>query len=78
MSLINDTLKFRGKWSRKSLTSFFSFWAALTYEFIMPLLGVDTKEYVFLGLLGLTGGVLGLTVIDKIKGNARQTNNKED
>ena len=69
--LIDDTLKNRGKWSRKSLTAFVSFGLGIIYEFILPFLankfGFEfiTKEYVFITLLTLTGSVLGLTVWDK-------------
>jgi len=72
MKLINDTLKSPdGKYSRKSLTAFASFTLAIVYEFILPLplpyLGLQTKEYVFISLLTLTGTTLGLTVWDKSK-----------
>ena len=72
MKLINDTLKSPdGKYSRKSLTAFASFTLAIFYEFILPLpipyLGLQTKEYVFISLLTLSGTTLGLTVWDKIK-----------
>ena len=67
MKLIDDTLKHKGKWSRKSLTSFASFIFALGYEIAMPLLGLPTKEYVFITLITLCGSVLGLTVWDKSK-----------
>jgi len=67
MKLINDTLKYRGKWSRKSLTSFVGFGFALAYEGVLPFFEIETKEYVFNGLLLLTATVLGLTVWDKKK-----------
>jgi hypothetical protein len=72
MKLINDTLKSPdGKWSRKSLTAFAAFTLAIVYEFVLPLpipyLGLQTKEYVFITLIGLTGATLGLTVWDKSK-----------
>jgi hypothetical protein len=65
MKFINDTLKYNGKWSRKSLTSAISFILAIVYEMILPFVGMNTKEYVFITLLTLTGSVLGLTVWDK-------------
>jgi hypothetical protein len=72
MKLINDTLKSPdGKWSRKSLTAFAAFTLAIVYEFVLPLplpyLALQTKEYVFITLIGLTGATLGLTVWDKSK-----------
>lgn len=65
MKIIDDTLKFNGKWSRKSLTAFVSFTFALTYEFFGLFEKYDSKEYVFTTLLILSGSVLGLTVWDK-------------
>ena len=66
--IINDTLKNRnGKWSRKSLTAFSSFFIAVMYETILPFFALPTKEYVFITLITLTGSVLGLTVWDKTK-----------
>jgi len=67
MKLINDTLKHKGKWSRKSLTACLAFVGALAYEFVLPFYKIETKDYVFLGLVSLAAGVLGLTVIDKKK-----------
>lgn len=70
MKIINDTLKGpSGKYSRKSLTAFFSFVFALAYEAIFPCLKLETKEYVFITLITLTGASLGLTVWDKINRN---------
>jgi hypothetical protein len=64
--IIDDTLKSpNGKWSRKSLTSFFAFWLSIAYEGIYPIVGLETKEYVFSTLLLLVGATLGLTVWDK-------------
>lgn len=66
--IVNDTLKNKnGEYSRKSLTTLVAFASALIYELILPLYGVQTKEYVFDGLLILTGATLGLTVVDKFK-----------
>lgn len=67
MKIINDTLKHEGKWSRKSLTAFFGFFFALSYEAVLPFFEIETKEYVFVTLLALVGAVLGLTVWDKKK-----------
>lgn len=67
MKLINDTLKHKGKWSRKSITACLAFLSAVAYEIVLPIMKIETKDYVFLGLIGLAGGVLGLTVIDKKK-----------
>ena len=67
IKIINDTLKYNGKYSRKSLTTLVAFSSALIYEFILPFYGIQTKEYVFDGLLILTGATLGLTVVDKFK-----------
>ena len=66
--LINDTLKHRGKWSRKSLTTFVSFMlAVLTGCYIVLTLEVNMYAIsVFYGFLGLGGGSLALTVLDKI------------
>lgn len=70
MKIINDTLKNKaGQWSRKSLTAFTSFFMAIIYEAVFPLLGLPTKEYVFITLITLTGSVLGLTVWDKNTNN---------
>ena len=65
MKIIDDTLKNRGKYSRKSLTAFFAFHLGIIYEFALPFFGLNTKEYVFTTLLILVGSVLGLTVWDK-------------
>jgi NRPS condensation-like uncharacterized protein len=72
-NIINDTLKYKGKWSRKSLTAFSSFTLGIIYEMILPFLGIVTKEYVFITLLTLTGSVLGLTVWDKSNTNPIST-----
>lgn len=69
MKLIDDTLKTKGKWSRKSLTTLVAFSSALVYELILPFIGFETKQYVFDGLLLLTATTLGLTVWDKKKNN---------
>ena len=74
-SIINDTLKGPdGKWSRKSLTAFLSmFFAFFIGSYIVVsdyFLEREVNQYaimVFYGFLGLGGGTLGLTVIDKVK-----------
>lgn len=59
------------KWSAKRFTAFFSFLSALIYSFVLPFLSnhkgfeFQIHEYVFNGLLILTGTVLGLTVWNK-------------
>lgn len=70
MKIINDTLKNAGKYSRKSVTAFASFNLSWVYEFVLPFFGMQTKEYVFSGLLMLCGATLGLTVWDKKKENS--------
>ena len=73
--IINDTLKGPdGKYSRKSLTTFISMAISIltgTYIVVSDyFLGREINQYaimVFYGFLGLGGGTLGLTVIDKIK-----------
>ena len=73
MRIIDDTLKSpNGKWSRKSLTSFFAFWIGLVLGgFIVVsdyFLEVEVNRYaidVFQTLMLLTGATLGLTVWDK-------------
>jgi hypothetical protein len=76
--IINDTLKGPdNKWSRKSLTTFISMAiSVLTGAYIVIsdyFLDREINQYaimVFYGFLGLGGGTLGLTVIDKIKSKA--------
>ena len=65
MKILNDTLKKRGKFSRKSLTAFASFNLAWVYELIFPFFKIETKEYVFNGFLMICTATLGLTVWDK-------------
>jgi len=76
-NIIDDTLKGpHGKWSRKSLTAFASFLMAVLvglFIVIEPLFlepEQTVNQYaitVFLSFLGMSGGTLGLTVIDKMK-----------
>ena len=71
--IIDDTLKSpNGKWSRKSLTSFFAFWFALVLGLYIVIsdyiLDKEINRYaidVFQTLILLVGATLGLTVWDK-------------
>lgn len=77
MKIFNDTLKSpNGKYSRKSVTAFASFFLAIIYEMVLPFFGLTTKEYVFITLLALSGSTLGLTVLDK-KNMSNTTNTNE-
>jgi len=70
MKIINDTLKNpEGKYSRKSLTALVSFINSLAvgwYIVVSPEVNIYAVS-VFYGFLGLGGGTLALTVVDKIK-----------
>ena len=69
MKIFKDTLMQNGKYSRKSLTAFVSFICAVLIGFfivIVPFVNIYAIS-VFYGFLGLSGGTLGLTVIDKVK-----------
>jgi len=62
---VNDMLKERdGKWSRKSWYAFLSFFLGVGYEFGLGFF-IETKEYVFITLLGVTTAVIFATVADK-------------
>lgn len=66
--LINDTFKtINGKWSRKSLQMFFSFWVAVVYEFSAMIWEFSTKEYFTISLLTFSFGVVGMTVYKAVK-----------
>ena len=71
--IITDTLMYRGKWSRKSLTAFISFIISVLYGVVFDVLSgifdwnFTPKEFIFFGFLSLAGGALTLTVIDKIR-----------
>lgn len=78
MKIWNDTLKNKdGKYSRKSITALISFvlsaiigLAIVTSDYWLPEAKSEINRYaisVFFGFLGLGGGTLGLTVVDKIK-----------
>lgn len=76
MKIINDTLKFKGKWSRKSLTTLVSFANSILmgwYIILQPEVN-NSSLTVCLGFLGLGGGTLALTVIDKIKNKPTNEN----
>lgn len=67
-----------GKYSRKSLTAFISMFVAILVGCYIVVsdyfLDREVNQYailVFYGFLGLGGGTLGLTVIDKVK-NGKQ------
>jgi uncharacterized membrane protein HdeD (DUF308 family) len=69
MKIFKDTLMQNGKYSRKSLTAFVAFICSVLIGFyivIVPLVNIYAIS-VFYGFLGLSGGTLGLTVIDKVK-----------
>lgn len=69
--LRDDTLKKDGVYSRKSLTTFISFVNAIIIGWIIVFTTKgEVNIYsisVFYGFLGLGGGTLALTVIDKIR-----------
>jgi hypothetical protein len=69
--LRDDTLKKDGVYSRKSLTTFVSFVNAIIIGWIIVFATKGTVNVyaisVFYGFLGLGGGTLALTVIDKIR-----------
>jgi len=82
--IIDDTLKFNGKWSRKSLTMFASFVMANLVGLWIVVSNYITanpvNEYaieVFYGFLLLAGGTSFLTVYDKLKGKQIQNKNTE-
>lgn len=80
--LINDTLKGpNGKHSRKSWTAFVCMvMAVIVGSYIVTsdyFLEQEVNRYaisVFYGFLGIGGGTLGLTVIDKIKNKNNEQN----
>ena len=65
MKLIDETLKTNGKWSIKRLSAFVSFHVAILYEFMLPLLSIQTKEYVFIGLITYSATAIGMTLAGK-------------
>lgn len=78
MKIINDTLKYRGKWSRKSLTTFFAFFSAIFYGVVSPIVfKTEPKQFIFDGLLLLTAATLSLTVWDKKKALKNSESNEE-
>jgi uncharacterized membrane protein len=87
MKIIDDTLKSpNGKWSRKSLTSFFAFWIGLALGAFIVISDYFLKEEVnryaidvFQTLMLLVGATLGLTVWDKqtmYKNDSKTENNE--
>ncbi|WP_026755045.1 hypothetical protein [Sediminibacter sp. Hel_I_10] len=86
--IINDTLKnHHGKWSRKSLTMFFSFVMAVIVGLWIVMIHYFTERpvnqyaiQVFYGFLMLSGGTSALTVWDKIRDNnqAADSNTNKD
>lgn len=74
MKILKDTLQFRGKWSRKSLTVLVSFINSIILGwYIVATNYVNIYAIsVFYGFLGLGGGTLALTVIDKVKQRANE------
>ncbi len=77
MKIINDTLKnSNGDYSRKSLTTLVSFANSILmgwYIILQPEVN-NSALTVCLGFLGLGGGTLALTVIDKIKNKTTNEN----
>lgn len=67
MKIITDILKERGKWSIKRIVIFTAYLFALCYELIALFYSLNSKEYVFNGLLLLVATGLGLTVYAKQK-----------
>lgn len=64
----NDTLKSpSGKYSRKSLTAFVCLIVAVGIGVADMFNCCDVNESIFFGFLGMGGGTLALTVLDKIK-----------
>jgi hypothetical protein len=82
-TIINDTLKSpNGKWSRKSLTMFSAWIAALSSGLFIHIsdyfLPKEINPYaiqVFFGFLMLAGGTTAMTVYEKLKTNI---NNKSE
>lgn len=71
IKLLKDTLtNSKGIYSRKSVTTLTAFSSAIVYEFILPWFGFQTKEYVFVTLMGLVTALLGLSVWDKKSTNS--------
>jgi hypothetical protein len=71
--LLKDTLTnpVTGRYSRKSITLFVSFGAAMFYEFVLPFIAFlinfefQPSQYVFDGLLLFTASLFGITIADK-------------
>lgn len=66
IKLIDDTLRNKSKkWSIKRLFAFSAYHTAIAYEVFLPILEVQTKEYVFITLITFVGAVVGITTFDK-------------
>ena len=71
MSLIDETLKVNGKWSIKRVSAFIAFHVAIIYEFLLPILSLQTKEYVFITLITYSATAIGLTLAGKMIGEVK-------
>lgn len=67
MKLIHDTLKNpqTGMWSRKNITCFVSFMWAIIYSGYGLYSEKDIQEFVVIGFLSLSAGLLGLSSWEK-------------
>ena len=65
--LIKDTLMnpVTGQWSRKNLTCFLSFMWAIFYSGYGLFFGKDVEEFVVIGFLSLSAGLLGISSWEK-------------
>ena len=64
--LLNDTLKNAdGKWSRKNITCLIAFLYAMFYASMGLFLNRDIEEFVVIGFLSLSAGLLGLSTWEK-------------
>lgn len=65
-SIIDDTFRNEdGKWSRKSITCFISFGYSIIYSMTGLIMSKDVEEFVVLGFLSLSAGLLGLSSWEK-------------
>lgn len=71
MKITDDTLKVNGKWSIKRMSAFVSFHTALLYEFLLPILAIPTKEYVFITLITYSATAIGMTLAGKKLGEIK-------
>ena len=66
--IVRDTLQNeQGKFSRKSITAFFSFAFAVSYELLSMIKGFESSEYVFNGLIFTCLTCLGIAEIGKFR-----------